>query len=627
MADKCLGELYYKIGAKEAGLNKAIDTANAKTQSLTKSVTASAASFAKAAIPILSVSAAIAGVAAVSKQSMEAFKVQEAAERKLDAALKATGQYAVSTAGDLKAFAGAMQAVTQYGDEETIPMMANLISVGGATKEEVKALTPAIMDMASALDMDLNNAANLVAKTIGSSTNALSRYGIQIDMSGTKQEKLAELVANLNGKFGGTAQALSDADGGFKQLSNAIGDSSEILGGYLVNTARPMIKFLTEFITKANEAKLAQIALQDALMGRGADYSTAITEQLRRIQEAEDRLAEHRKNMAPGYIQAAEAKIYNMRLGLQDLYRRQSQQMNRETIEQEKAQREQAAADSVAAEQAAAEKRIAIQADLSAKMVDATGTAFDKINAKRIEALEEAKAAGIEDRETLYQINQYYDVLEKQEVEKSTAAILAIKDAAWNQEVSKNVAAWEAYQAREQQKELEEQNRAAIRIQILGTEEQQRELLIEQERQAFIDAGFSMDEADKLVQANITKRHEQETQKRVQSYMSATNQILGMASGFLGQMISINNQETQNKINNLNEAAMSEEDYQRAVAFFNWKGSLQAWKLQVMQAKLQIPQAMINAYTSTAAIPLIGAFLAPVMAAVAVCLQSSNTRQ
>jgi len=264
------------------------------------------------------------------------------------------------------------------------------------------------------------------------------------------------------------------------------------------------------------------------------------------------------------------------------------------------AQAEKDISDLVAAEQATAVKRIAIQADMSAKIIDLNATTLEKIDIERVAAIEKAQADGVNDRETMYLINKYYDDKIRLEKQQGYDADKILRD------------------ADEAEKLMDEQARAAIRIEVYGTEAEKGIALIEKEKQAFIDAGFSMDEADALVQEEITKRHLTEAEKRKKAYTTAVSQTLGMANGFLGQMISISQQETQNKINNLNEASMSEEEFQKTKAFFNYKGSVEAWRLQVMQAKLQIPMAMINAYTSTASLPFgIGPILAPIMAAIA----------
>ena len=51
-------------------------------------------------------------------------------------------------------------------------------------------LTPLIQDYATAQGIQLTDAAKLVAKSFGSSTNALSRYGLQIEGTVGEQDRL-----------------------------------------------------------------------------------------------------------------------------------------------------------------------------------------------------------------------------------------------------------------------------------------------------------------------------------------------------------------------------------------------------------------------------------------------------
>ena len=79
--------------------------------------------------------------------------------------------------------------------------------------------------------MDLVVAADLVSKTLGSSTNALSRYGIEVKGAVGSTERLESLTGNLADVFGGQATAQSETmTGSLQQMNNAIGDAAESMG-------------------------------------------------------------------------------------------------------------------------------------------------------------------------------------------------------------------------------------------------------------------------------------------------------------------------------------------------------------------------------------------------------------
>jgi hypothetical protein len=79
--------------------------------------------------------------------------------------------------------------------------------------------------------MDLGSAADLVGKSITSSTNALSRYGIQITDTRSKSERLEQVVGQLTKRFDGQAEAAAKVGSGpLEQLKNKFGDLMENVG-------------------------------------------------------------------------------------------------------------------------------------------------------------------------------------------------------------------------------------------------------------------------------------------------------------------------------------------------------------------------------------------------------------
>jgi len=181
------------------------------------------------------------------RDTVRAFEEQEQAVAKLNASLKTTGVYSDATSKSLQQFASQLQRTTVYGDEVTLSAMAILQGMAKLDEEGIKRLMPAIQDMASAMHMDLFTAANLVAKTIGSSTNALSRYGIQVDASLPKQEKLAAVLEQLRSHFGGMAEAeAKTATGRLRQFANTLSDVKEILGSVIVDAIMPFVMGLKQ---------------------------------------------------------------------------------------------------------------------------------------------------------------------------------------------------------------------------------------------------------------------------------------------------------------------------------------------------------------------------------------------
>ena len=191
------------------------------------------------------------------KGSIDAFAKQELAEKKLEAALGRTSNKLLSQAR-------AIQQVTMFGDEQVIEAQA---LIGSFVKEEeaIMAATKATLDLAAAKGMELTVAADLVSKTLGSSTNALSRYGIEVVGAVGSTERLESLTGNLAKVFGGQATAQAETlAGAMAQMNNAVGDAQESIGEALV----PIVGDLADFLKIAAEdasnfiAKFTQTPLQ-----------------------------------------------------------------------------------------------------------------------------------------------------------------------------------------------------------------------------------------------------------------------------------------------------------------------------------------------------------------------------
>ena len=92
------------------------------------------------------------------KDSIALANEQEAAEAKLEAVVRATGEAAGFSADEMKAYAGELQLVSTYGDEVTISALAILATFKNINGENFKSATVAAQDMATVMGTDLNSA-------------------------------------------------------------------------------------------------------------------------------------------------------------------------------------------------------------------------------------------------------------------------------------------------------------------------------------------------------------------------------------------------------------------------------------------------------------------------------------
>ena len=180
------------------------------------------------------------------------YAIQERAEKKLATALGGVNE-------NLLEFAAAQQKVTTYGDEVTIQAMSQAAAFT-SNEQAIKALTKAAQDMASARGIDLATAMDLITKSVYSSTNALSRYGIEIDNSLKGADRLNAILGKLNQRYGGQAEAdVTTFAGAVEQMGNAWGDVGEKLGKDLAEALYPIVRLMNSLAVAMQKLPLMTI--------------------------------------------------------------------------------------------------------------------------------------------------------------------------------------------------------------------------------------------------------------------------------------------------------------------------------------------------------------------------------
>lgn len=145
-----------------------------------------------------------------------------------------------------------LQKKTLFGDETTIEGAARLAQLLGQDEEAISRLLPLVQDLATAkFGGNLVTAADMVAKSVGSSTNALSRYGITIEGAVGSSERLESAIAAMNQQVGGQAEAAAQVGtGALTQLKNMWGDYKEYLGSKLLPVMNKVAEWGKNFIEK-----------------------------------------------------------------------------------------------------------------------------------------------------------------------------------------------------------------------------------------------------------------------------------------------------------------------------------------------------------------------------------------
>jgi len=225
------------------GLGRANDQAKRAGQQMRASFKSAALAF--AAVGVAGLLAARKVISAV-KSVVGAFAIQQEAEIGLQAALKATGKVGDDAFSLITKKAAELQKVTTKGDEALIRASSSLALLAPALNaKELANAQEAIVGIADVfLKGDVDSAAQLLGKSLGSTTNALTRYGIQVDTSATQSEKLRQILAQTGTFFETSKAKAGSLTGQIAQLSNAWGDVKEKLGAFLATS--PLVKSALE---------------------------------------------------------------------------------------------------------------------------------------------------------------------------------------------------------------------------------------------------------------------------------------------------------------------------------------------------------------------------------------------
>ena len=212
----------------------------------------------------------------------EAYKGQIIAERALDTAIQNNPFISGASSKALKQFASDMQKVSNYGDEELIPMMTNLVSLGRTETETMQIMSVA-MDMSAGMGISLDSAITQLNATLNGNIGRLGQQNRELKDLTDEELKQGKAIEILGEKFKGLSSATADTS---KQLQNIKGDFKEALGQFTLPSSDLWNKFWAGFYQKGIEAINKINAFMDSQI-IGKKLANAITEQIARINPAD----------------------------------------------------------------------------------------------------------------------------------------------------------------------------------------------------------------------------------------------------------------------------------------------------------------------------------------------------
>ena len=281
---KELRQAIYELGRAQADLEKDSRRYNALTKKMQKNTLLGVKnnrllsnSFATIRSKMLLASFAAGLFGASVGKLAKLFGEQEKAQQKLSIQLGGTSQRLLN-------FASAQQQVTRFGDEVTVSAMATAAAYT-KNQDQIEELTKASMDYAVFSGQDLNSAVEIVSKSIFSSTNALSRYGIQFSGTAGTADRFGNALDAIREKAGGLAEGEAGTlNFALDQMGNAIGDLGENIGSIFVpaillaaNGLKTLSEFMSESRVKSYGTAMIVAAGAFEIWNKGATLAAAKT--------------------------------------------------------------------------------------------------------------------------------------------------------------------------------------------------------------------------------------------------------------------------------------------------------------------------------------------------------------
>lgn len=225
-----------KIGADtkeaEAGLNKVASEINKIGKSSTvKGIKNIGQAFTGVTASLSAAIGTLKAVKSAMDECTAAYKTQAKAEKQLEVAAANNPYLSNVSVTRLKAFAGELQNISTVGDEELLPLMAEL-AAAGRTEAEIQQILKAALDVSASGAMSLDSAVKNLNKTYGGTAGELAETIPEIKNL-TKEElaqgKAVEIVAE---KYKGMAEEVTNATGSYEQMKNVQGDFAEAIGKF-----------------------------------------------------------------------------------------------------------------------------------------------------------------------------------------------------------------------------------------------------------------------------------------------------------------------------------------------------------------------------------------------------------
>lgn len=266
-----LGEAVLDLTADQSKLDQQLD----KTK---KGVDTTAGKIEKA-FTAIATSAILKAVVDTYKALIRAGEEAAVTEAKVAGVIRATGNAAGYTVGELSDMADEFSKMTGFDDEMILNAEAVLLTFREIGRDVFPDAMKAAIDMSAVLGQDLQSSVIQLGKALNDpiqGVTALRRVGVSFtedqmdmikslvetnDLVGAQQVILDE----LNAEFGGTAEEMEKATAGGKRLEVSVGNLKETMGKSMIPAQREWNYWLAETIDNISENVDSAATYRDAL--------------------------------------------------------------------------------------------------------------------------------------------------------------------------------------------------------------------------------------------------------------------------------------------------------------------------------------------------------------------------
>lgn len=246
------------------------------------------------------VSKSLSNVSKAINETIQLSNKQKKAEIQLETAARNNPYLDDSAVKKLKNYASELQGISTIGDEELLPMMAQLASAG-RTQAEIQDIMKAALDASASGSIDLASAVRSLNQSYEGNLGMLGKVLPSLKNLTADELKHGGAVNAVARAYEGMAKKTAEATGTMEQLNNAWGDFKENIGQTIEKKLAPLRRKLVELITDINNANAEKNAVKQAnddiknKQATTVSYEVMIKEIEREILELEKKKIEYKQ--------------------------------------------------------------------------------------------------------------------------------------------------------------------------------------------------------------------------------------------------------------------------------------------------------------------------------------------